>query len=121
MKERDFTSDHCSQVCHDLRHCLRVGRKIVLVHQHCGIQILRAMRLPKHQLYIAELVTRGSYCHEVEPRHQENKIGQKGPMSLKNDTTFGQEGAGQITLLVPHRFSLLIRLRLGEAKAKDDN
>ena len=41
----DGTAGHCTKIGHDLGYRDRVGREVVLVFQHRGIQILRTMRL----------------------------------------------------------------------------
>ena len=96
-------SSHSTQVRYDLRDSDGVGREVVLVLDHEGVDILRAVR------------------HEVEPRHEQHEVDEEEPMFPDRDFAFGEECAGEVSAGCTNSRSLAESVRLGEAEAEDDD
>ena len=100
--------NHCSaadgpEVGHDLRDGDGVGREVVLVGDHGGVEVLRAVR------------------HEVEAGHKEHHIDQEEPVPLEGNFSFLEEDLGGIGCLFADSLAFKVGIRLREPETEEDD
>ena len=105
-KDLATVPDRCApgdsaQVCHDLGHCYRIGRKQILILQHGRIQVLTTMG------------------HEVEAGHQQNEVDENEPMLFQGNLALCDESTRDIALPFSNRDSPAERLSLGQAESEN--
>lgn len=94
---------HRPQIRYNLRNRHLVRAKVILIRQHCRIQILT------------------SVGHEVEPGHEQHHVDEEQPVSLQRDLSFLQEGLCRVGRRFADTLALLVCLRFGETETEEDD
>ena len=80
-----------------------IGREIVLVLDHEGVEVL------------------GAVGHEIEACHEENEVDEKKPVFFEGDLAFGKESVGNVATGLSHCLSFTVGRSLREAEAEEDD